>query len=170
MRLVSFVSSDSQQQSYELPCPCWQWASSVTEHAVLVIMSGRTLCGSDFSIIYLCAFQSKPSDRLTGKSPRGYTSALLPKPYITHSYKLKQFPPFSMLPCVVLCFFCVQVVSFICRVHQILAAIISSDSWLVCGVWLWRLPASICFWDTNFGPELHFAAEFLFCPVVNTLY
>lgn len=76
-----------------------------------------------------------------------------------------------MLPCVVFFFFlCVQELSFICRVHQILAAVISSDSWLVCGVWLWRLPASICFWDTKFRPVLHFAAEFLFCPVVNTLY
>lgn len=91
----------------------------------LVILMDLCVALMCFSVIYLCASPPQttwPPDR---KSPSGCTIALLPKPYIPHSYKLKQSEPLSMLPCVV---FLVLSLALICRVHQILAAVFFSDS------------------------------------------
>lgn len=60
------------------------------------------LCGSNVLLLHLfmcfSAQITSPPDR---KGPNGHTTAVLPKPYVTHSYKLKQLPTQSVLPCVV---------------------------------------------------------------------
>lgn len=113
------------------------------------------LCCSDVLLhhLFMCfaAQIIRPPDR---KSPSGHTTALLPKPYVTHSYKLRQLP---YLPCVV--FF---------GAFPLFDLSSSSDFgcrfllWfqLVCGVFpveaVW-----ICFKACEFGSVLHFATEFL---------
>lgn len=69
--------------------------------------------------------------------------------------------------CYVLCYFVlVLLLSLICLVHQILAAVLSSDSNSFSGICLWRLCVHMSFKPTGFVSVLHFAAEFLFCHVV----
>lgn len=94
-------------------------------------------------IYFLMSFSAqttRPPDR---KSPSGHTTIMLPKPYVTHSYKLNQLPPMSMLSCALI---------------------------LAC---LWCLPAdsvSICFSSYEFGFVLQFAAGCLVCYVVSTVF
>lgn len=60
------------------------------------------------------------------KSPCGHTTAVLPKSYVTHSYKLKQLPPPNTLPWG-------NILALICQVHFLLRFL------LACGIFLWML-------------------------------
>lgn len=111
--------------------------------------SWTALCGSGVFLhhLFMC-FSAQTTRSPDRKSPSGCTMAFLPKPYITLSYKLRQLPPLSMLPCVVF-FWC------FC---SLISLIRSSDFgrrlllWfqLVCGAGLRRLcpyvfePVSLC--------------------------
>lgn len=112
----------------------------------------RPLCGTDHLFMCFSAQTIRPPDR---KSPSGHATAVLPKPYVTHSYKIKQLPEYVSMCCVfgACSLWCVGFLF----VLWFQFAYLSSNT------------VSVCFWGCCFVSVLHFARFFNFVSIVYAL-